>query len=360
MKMATYFFMSFVVTLISLAGNFASPAYSTNTNLRVTVVPTRTPYKFFFEFKKADLNTVPPADILEQVSFFGGGGGVICNPGISHVKPVISSDPQDGVLMTQSSLIVCGWKKGEVLKGTIIYPNGAILTKSITVLPNEGMYYGDLSFTPGISDPVGNYTFILEGALGSVKEVANFKKPVGPHLFVVDSKTIMFYGFSPQEKVRFFNYGFESGKFIGWQEYKMDETGQLILKSSVPYDGYFWAVGKTGEAQLPRKHHLNGGTVYPSSQITIKKISCGDRPSRINSTLHGYIAFTKNGGDLRFHSEPGLAKPVIAKVPEGTEFRVTGGPKCADGLTWWKISVSNPNAEGWAAESYKGEYLLAP
>lgn len=359
MKTTAYFFMFLVMALASLAGSFVSSDYSTENNLMATKVPTRTPIKFFSEFKKTNLNKVPPQDILGQISFFGGGGGVICS-GPAPARPKIAAKPKDGVLMTQSTMLVCGWEKGEVLKGTVVYPNGLVFTKSVNVILNEGLYYGDLSFKPGLSDPAGDYTFILEGKLGTAKEVVNFQKPVGPHLFFVDSKTIMFYGFSAQENVRLFYYEYGGGKFAGWQEYAMDGAGQLILKSAVAYDGIFWAVGRNGEAQLPNERSLYKGTVYPSSQTTIKKTACGDLSSRINSKQRGHIAFTKTGGDLRLHSEPGLSQPVTAKVPEGAEFTVMNGPKCADGLTWWKISVSNPNAEGWAAESYEGEYLLEP
>lgn len=359
MKTATYFFVFLVMALTVLTSSFASLDSSTKIDLIVTVVPTRTPIEFFAEFKKANLNKVPPKDILGQISFFGGGGGVIC-VGTQPVQPKITFKPQDGVLMTQSTLIACGWQKGEVLKGTIIYPNGTVFTKPVSVLFNENLYYGKLSFTPGINDPVGKYTFILEGKLGVAKETVNFQKPVGPHLFVVDSKTIMFYGFSAQEQVRFFYYAPDTRKLTGWQEYRMDGMGQLILKSAVPFDGYFWAVGKNGDAQLPREGPLSGSTVYPARQKTIKIISCGDLISRMSGAMRGHIAFTKGGGNTRLHSEPGLSKPVTAKVPEGTEFTVMDGPKCADGITWWKISASNPNATGWVAESYNGEYLLEP
>ncbi len=360
MKIPTYFFIFLFMVLTILTSSFASLDSSTKSYLIATAPPTRTPIKKFMEFKKANLNKIPPKDILQQVSFFGGGGGIICTPGSTPNKPEIASAPNDEVLMNQSTLIACEWKKGEVLKGTIIYPNGFVVTKRVDLLINEGLYYGVLNFAPGLNDPVGNYTFILEGKSGMVKDIVNFKKPVGPHLFVVDLKTIMFYGFSAQEKVRLVDYAPGTGDFIGWQEYTMDGAGQLLLVSTTPFEGYFWAVGKSGEAQLPREHPLYGGSLYPNYEVTIKNIICDDLPSRINGNRHGHIAFTKDGGNLRFHSEPGLTTPVVAKIPEGTDFLVDGGPRCANGLTWWKISTSNPNATGWVAESYKGEYLLEP
>lgn len=360
MKTTTYFFMFFIMVLASLASSFIPSNHSTNNAVISTIVPTRTPFRYFLLFNTAKLNKIPPQDILQQISFLGGGGGVICIAGTSPSKPEIVAKPKDGVLMTQSTMIACGWAKGEVLKGTIIYPNGFVLTKSVSVLPNEGLYYGSLNFAPGLSDPVGNYTFILEGKLGIAKDTVNFQKPVGPHLFVVDSKTIMFYGFSSQEKVRFFYYDPGTNKLAGWQEYIMDGAGQLILKSATPFNGYFWAVGKAGEAQLPKEHLLYGGTIYPAIQETIKKLSCGDLPSRMSILQSGHIAFTKVGGNTRLHSEPGLSKPVTAKVPEGTDFRIVGGPKCADGITWWKVSINNPDVIGWVAESDKTVYLIEP
>lgn len=324
--------------------------------LAATRTPTRTPVRAFYEFTRSSSSRILPKNIIEEIFFFGGGGGVICMPGSKPVKPDVVGKPADGILMTQSVMTVCGWQKGEVLKGTIIYPNGTEKTKSIKVAENEGLYYGRLEFTPGISDPIGNYTFVMEGKLGVARQTARFSKPTGPHLFLLDKKNIMFYGFSPHEKVNLFYYA-PGGRFEGWQEYTMDPAGQLIVKVSVNPDGYFWATGKTGEVQLPKAHGLTGATVYPVYQTTIKKDYCSGPVSRLTIMDSGRVAFT-DGKDMRIRSAPGLSASIISTVPEGTSFSVAEGPKCADGITWWKVNIHSGNITGWMAESDGKNYLI--
>lgn len=323
-----------------------------------TPVPTRTPIWNFYEFKQASLNKVPPKDILQQISFFGGGGGVICVPGNKPNKPNITFEPSDEVLMNQSTMIACGWGKGETLKGTVVFPNGMVFNTPVKVLLNEGMYYGKLSFTPGLADPIGKYTFILEGKAGTVQDTVYFKKPSGPHLFVIDSKTIMLYGFSPREQVRLFKYS--STKLSGWQEFTMDENGQSIIKVTIGVNDYLWAVGKSGEAPMPKENQLTkGGSTYPALQRTIRQTACSDLPIRLVIMEGGRVAFT-DGADMNVRSAPGTSQKIIGKVPEGSDFWVVDGPKCANGIAWWKVNMEEYNLSGWIAESFNNVYLVEP
>jgi hypothetical protein len=166
----------------------------------------------------------------------------------------------------------------------------------------------------------------------------------------------MMYGYSPNEKVKLLY--FSAGTF-GWQEYTVDGAGQLTIKNSMDPLGHFWAIGKSGEAQLPTESVLWGGTVYPFRQTTLRKDYCSGPLSRLTIGLSGRVAFT-DGKDMRIRSAPSLSSSVVAKVPEGTEFTIAEGPKCTDGITWWKISALPNNISGWVAESDGKIYLLEP
>jgi hypothetical protein len=175
---------------------------------------------------------------------------------------------------------------------------------------------------------------------------------------MIDKKNIMLYGFSAFEKVRLFYYGADT-KFVGWQEYTMDGTGQSIIKTEVDPKGYFWALGKTGQVQEPIEGGLFGGTSYPESSGILKKDACASFPPRLKINGAGRVAAT-DGLDMRIRSAPGLSQSVIGKVPEGSRFTVLDGPKCVDGMNWWKVTTRPSNITGWMAESDNKVYLIEP
>jgi len=56
------------------------------------------------------------------------------------------------------------------------------------------------------------------------------------------------------------------------------------------------------------------------------------------------------GDCLNVRTDPGVENDAIVCIADGTEVRVTGGPRAAGGLTWWKVETRL--GEGWAAEEY--------
>lgn len=60
----------------------------------------------------------------------------------------------------------------------------------------------------------------------------------------------------------------------------------------------------------------------------------------------------------KLRSAPSLSGIQIGSLEEGTVFSVTGGPHCADGYTWWKVSAGG--VEGWTASGTGGEYWIQP
>ncbi len=60
----------------------------------------------------------------------------------------------------------------------------------------------------------------------------------------------------------------------------------------------------------------------------------------------------------KLRSQPSISGAQIGTLEEGTVFSVVGGPHCADGYTWWKVSAGG--VEGWTASGSGGEYWVAP
>lgn len=66
----------------------------------------------------------------------------------------------------------------------------------------------------------------------------------------------------------------------------------------------------------------------------------------------------------RVHDAPSQNAFVITVAPSGAVMNVLEGPRCQDGVIWWRVrttyQVSNTLVEGWVGEGYPGEYWLAP
>ena len=355
-----------LIAATSFSGKQSINAQGTSTRTP-TRTPTPTPTTPIYDFILSKVNKVAPEDILAEVSFFGGGGGTRCVPGADPEKPVIGGYPVNTELMMTSSLIACGWEKGESLKGTIVYPNGKTTTRTLIAEQDSDMYYGMLSFRPSITDPVGAYTFKLEGKSGTVQAVARYKKPVGIRLFAVSEYQLLLYGFGAKEKVKLFFFDGNSGLLSGWEEYEVGNNGQAYIKTSVKTGqrssldidqaGFFIVVGeKSGEARLLVENYM-GIPVDKLFNKTIDLNFCPGKKSRLTVFINGRVAYT-DGALMNVRAAAGLSKSVKEKIAEGTEFRIDDGPVCADGLTWWKISYEK-NSTGWVAEtSPSGVYLI--
>lgn len=354
-----------LVTYANTARRFLPPAHTLQIMAAATKTPTRlptkTPIKTVHEFKRGTINTIPPQNILDEVFYYlGGGGGEVCDPSIAEGKLYVARKPQASVLMTQSTMIVCGWKKGEVLKAKIIYPNGIEVKSSIAAIEDDRRYYGRLDLKPAITDPIGNYTFVIEGQAGTVRETAYFKKPIGPHLFIADKNTIMFYGFSANEKVRLFYYGLDE-RFVGWQEYAMDSTGQAYIRVSVDPNGYFCAIGKTGEVPLPFEPSLFGGTgYYPSASITGNSASCSaTKPTRLRVGMNAEVTTSGAAPQLALRAKASKSAEQVHVIAAGRDMVILDGPTCADNAYWWYIR-SEQGFEGWAREGDSEDYWIDP
>jgi hypothetical protein len=66
------------------------------------------------------------------------------------------------------------------------------------------------------------------------------------------------------------------------------------------------------------------------------------------------VQVTGTGGEgLRLRSEPGLGNQVLLLASEAEVFRITDGPKEADGYTWWYlVGPFDETRRGWAVSNY--------
>jgi hypothetical protein len=101
--------------------------------------------------------------------------------------------------------------------------------------------------------------------------------------------------------------------------------------------------------------------IIPQSTQAQGVVCQGTPPSFIHSGVQARVTITPSGQralPLRVRSEGTMTSPVIAQLTDGTVFFVIAGPTCADGFTWWQISVANQS--GWVAEGDASGYFIEP
>lgn len=311
-------------------------------------------------------NLIPPEDVLQEIDFYGGGGGGLsCIMG-TYSQPTIILDPSDGELMTESTMITCGWQKQETLTGKIQYPDGRIISTAI-----PGDY---LSFAPTLDAPPGLYIFRIIGKNETVESNAYFYKPNGPRLYEINPNRLMLYGFSPKENVRLLFYTFSSNKTLelkGWQHYTTNNEGRLIVDAVDKDLGAFVVIGeKSGEVHALLTSNGSGGrrmegNVLLSSGIydpffkNNSYLVCAENtPTHFSSKGDSAKVASAN---LEVFANPRKSARVLAYLPIGANvyFFEGGGPYCDNGLIWWNVNYGATNP-GFIIEFDNGQYNLEP
>lgn len=349
---------SILIALLSMAGGFLpAPAEAATAAKTPTTTPTRRPSTSFGEFSLNRINKIPPADIINQIALTGQGGAKGCKA-TSYPAPVLLGEQNiDEELMVYTVLIACGWAKNEKLTGSVEYPNGQTQALIVDTSISNGINKGIIEFRPGLDDPVGKYILSISGKSGIVRKVVNYSAPRSAAIYTLDEYHLLLNGFSASEGIRLFYYSLSGGDLLGWQEYSADRAGRLEIQTSVKIGskGVFIAVGnKTGEVRMEGER-----SVFTRTIILGKPLCSNGLPSRVKVGDRARAAYT-DGSNLRIRVQPGFSQNYEHKVPEGTQMKIVGGPKCADDSTWWKVEISG-NIKGWVAEYWDGdEYLIEP
>ncbi len=93
-------------------------------------------------------------------------------------------------------------------------------------------------------------------------------------------------------------------------------------------------------------------TVRVSPTTTKKVTTTSTRPPMAQAIKIGVKVKVANtgGAGLGIRTEPGINAAKRGAVRDNTVLDVIGGPRTADGLTWWQVRTGN--LSGWAAEKY--------
>jgi hypothetical protein len=303
------------------------------------------------EFNPSDANKVSPNDVLDEVTYYSGGGrGSTCEwatePTLNILSGFGAHEWMDWILVDS-----CGWQENEIVTATVIYPDSTQASERVDA-GTYGMFTYDIE--PTRSMQPGAYTITIEGNSGYVEDSAEVIVPSSPRMYRVKGNWLVLYSFSPHENIRLFAYesvDFFTMRLIGWKQYQTDSTGQLMIQT--PNQGYFYYAD--GEISgLVRNSEMGSPTL--GSDILVS--NCGGLPSRLSAEAGARVTFT-DGSDMRIREKPGFSENILTTVPEGTAIVILNSRKCVEGSTWWKI-LTDEGLEGWMAEDQNGVYLLEP
>jgi hypothetical protein len=62
--------------------------------------------------------------------------------------------------------------------------------------------------------------------------------------------------------------------------------------------------------------------------------------------------FETGGGGLNMRDNPTTKGALLRKLPEGNVYEVIGGPRDADGYTWWQLKDPADGVTGWGAQRF--------
>ncbi len=220
-----------------------------------------------------------PGDVLEVVSFFGGGGAAIC---FDEIEPTliyfgVNIFELVAVLATQSTnediyLISCRWTNPGLLNVIVELPNGTSLFDTVEATPQSSpdMNMASYKLDLGLDPPVGNYRFAIGNPTEAVWDEFWLERPVTPKLFRLADGSVVLWNFIPSERVRVIAYSemegelyTRQGQFVASQEYRTSPDGSLYVEVTSPIDA-FAAIGEfTGEIA---ESHTYSEVVLPIRQ----------------------------------------------------------------------------------------------
>jgi hypothetical protein len=165
------------------------------------------------------------------------------------------------------SFNTCGWKKGELVRATLVLPQQRFLMEEVYVGAAAPTSTTPLRLMTGAggqvtalyrlkpNDAPGTYILRFDGQASHLSHTWRLTKPNAPGVYTdrwPQPTQLWLYGFRPQERVRLCAYG--PSALAGWQGYAADATGQLLIRLEGPNEAAlrYVVVGEfAGEVHYP-------------------------------------------------------------------------------------------------------------
>ncbi|MBO9309812.1 MAG: Ig-like domain-containing protein, partial [Chloroflexi bacterium] len=116
-----------------------------------------------------------------------------------------------------------------------------------------------------------------------------------------------------------------------------------------------WAVGVENPKNVLRYDLV---TISEGASTAFSAPECPNAPPSRLIPGERAIVLPDDPTPLRLRSAPSLSARVIRELPINTELEITGGPRCADGFLWYRVSVVGSDLSGWVAEGSRTQYFI--
>ncbi len=117
-----------------------------------------------------------------------------------------------------------------------------------------------------------------------------------------------------------------------------------------------WAVGVENPKNVLRYDLV---TISEGTSTAFATPECpGAPPSRLIPGEYA-IVLPDDPAPLRLRENPSTSSAIRAELPANTLMQISGGPQCANGFLWYRVSVvGRNNLSGWVAEGNANQYFM--
>ena len=131
--------------------------------------------------------------------------------------------------------------------------------------------------------------------------------------------------------------------------YGIFSAGFAITSQFTP--GEYYVIVNPG----PSKEQIVYLSQYSFKVIQPSQVCSKTMPSLLQKD---HDAIVSAGSPNNVREKPGLKSRLIGKLNEYERVDIIAGPKCADGMVWWKVYSYNTGLDGWTSEGQGGDYWL--
>lgn len=304
-----------------------------------------------FVISKEMLESIPPDDIVDEISFYDGGSG---GDGIDcRIAPKGPIEKMEFI-----EIKLCPSPLVEEILVEITKPNGE---RDLQPFISSSEFIKDLFlYRVPWEEQTGKYTFKFYG-----KEFDEFIfsvdviQPVGPQVYFSKNEQgeqRLFYQFAPYEKIRVFVYNYDDDSFIGWTTIYADESGSAVLLNAMApedeKDSFQLAIVGEESGQVLKPWANKGDIVCKGAPNPQPGVNNSTEVIVIANSIIGYkgLSTLSSSADLPIRGE-------AISITKGTKLWIQGtyGPICKDNMFWY-FSYSLDGV--WVPEGKGEEYYF--
>lgn len=326
---------------------------------------------------------------LKRQLFFagvGGAGGYCYGVGVHGDHPVL--DYERVALLGFDVVCLYGFQVGEFVEVKIFDPANRLTAKIPVYIQDIPPFFETETYTVNTVEliplsaqaPRGKWTIVAEGTLTNLK--VTFENPDDSSDYTISK--LVHPGtpwYDSRRTTRLMKQGetllvegvnYPPNQALPVAIYKLGEswqnsliTGQTVWTNSA---GTFSAGFLISNQFTPGAYYVS---LYPSTsgEFEYGVVSHEFRVVQpIQVCPSGKASYIQKNDTLQISSgppnivreKPGLKSKILGKLFEYERLDILAGPKCVDGMIWWKVKSINTGMDGWTAEGKDGDYWLIP